>query len=266
MIVAMGLQMMIKSPVMAVWAVIKILGKSWELSAVTASFVVAIVALILVVMTSVLPRFRLVQKLTDKINRVARENLTGINVVHAFNAERYQNDKFDEPSTKMMETQLKNQRLMAVIQPAMGLCMNALALVIYWLGAALINQIPLADTVSRLNMFSEIVVFSTYATYVAMSFMMMVMIFMMLPSAQVSAERINEVLDCGEGIVEGGVSESGETGTVEFRDVSFRRRVNLSISCPTARSTASPSSGATSPAARSSGSRSPARWRGSRKF
>ena len=173
-------------------------------------------------MTSVLPRFRLVQKLTDKINRVARENLTGINVVHAFNAERYQNDKFDEPSTKMMETQLKNQRLMAVIQPVMGLCMNALALVIYWLGAALINQIPLADTVSRLNMFSEVVVFSTYATYVVMSFMMMVMIFMMLPSAQVSAERINEVLDCGEGIVEGGVSESGETGTVEFRDVSFR--------------------------------------------
>ena len=222
MIVAMGLQMMIKSPVMAVWAVIKILGKSWELSAVTAGFVVAIVALILVVMTSVLPRFRLVQKLTDKINRVARENLTGINVVHAFNAERYQNDKFDEPSTKMMETQLKNQRLMAVIQPAMGLCMNAIALVIYWLGAALINQIPLADTVSRLNMFSEVVVFSTYATYVVMSFMMMVMIFMMLPSAQVSAERINEVLDCGEGIVEGGVSESGETGTVEFRDVSFR--------------------------------------------
>ena len=100
--------------------------------------------------------------------------------------------------------------------------MNALALVIYWLGAALINQIPLADTVSRLNMFSEVVVFSTYATYVVMSFMMMVMIFMMLPSAQVSAERINEVLDCGEGIVEGGVRESGETGTVEFRDVSFR--------------------------------------------
>lgn len=222
MIVAMGLQMMIKSPVMAVWAVIKILGKSWELSAVTAAFVVAIVALILVVMLSVLPRFRIVQKLTDKINRVARENLTGINVVHAFNAEHYQNEKFDKPSTEMMNTQLKNQRLIAVIQPAMGLCMNSLALVIYWLGAALVNQIPLADAVGRLNMFSEVVVFSTYATYVVMSFMMMVMIFMMLPSAQVSAERINEVLDSGEGIVEGHVSESGETGTVEFRDVSFR--------------------------------------------
>lgn len=222
MIVAMGLQMIIKSPVMAVWAVIKILGKSWELSAVTAAFVVMICALILVVMFSVLPRFRIVQKLTDKINRVARENLSGINVVHAFNAERYQNEKFDKPSTEMMNTQLKNQRLMAVIQPAMGLCMNSLALVIYWLGAALVNQIPLSDAMGRLNMFSEVVVFSTYATYVVMSFMMMVMIFMMLPSAQVSAERINEVLDSGEGISEGDTKESRETGTVEFRDVSFR--------------------------------------------
>ena len=222
MIVAMGLQMIIKSPVMAVWAVIKILGKSWQLSAVTAAFVVMICALILVVMFSVLPRFRIVQKLTDKINRVARENLSGINVVHAFNAERYQNEKFDKPSTEMMNTQLKNQRLMAVIQPAMGLCMNSLALVIYWLGAALVNQIPLSDAMGRLNMFSEVVVFSTYATYVVMSFMMMVMIFMMLPSAQVSAERINEVLDSGEGISEGDTKESRETGTVEFRDVSFR--------------------------------------------
>lgn len=222
MIVAMGLQMIIKSPVMAVWAVIKILGKSWELSAVTAAFVVMICALILVVMFSVLPRFRIVQKLTDKINRVARENLSGINVVHAFNAERYQNEKFDKPSTEMMNTQLKNQRLMAVIQPAMGLCMNSLALVIYWLGAALVNQIPLSDAMGRLNMFSEVVVFSTYATYVVMSFMMMVMIFMMLPSAQVSAERINEVLDSSEGISEGDTEESRETGTVEFRDVSFR--------------------------------------------
>ena len=222
MIVAMGLQMIIKSPVMAVWAVIKILGKSWELSAVTAAFVVMICALILVVMFSVLPRFRIVQKLTDKINRVARENLSGINVVHAFNAERYQNEKFDTPSTEMMNTQLKNQRLMAVIQPAMGLCMNSLALVIYWLGAALVNQIPLSDAMGRLNMFSEVVVFSTYATYVVMSFMMMVMIFMMLPSAQVSAERINEVLDSSEGISEGDTKESRETGTVEFRDVSFR--------------------------------------------
>ena len=221
MLVAMGLQMMIKSPVMAVWAVIKILGKSWQLSAVTAAFVVVICSCILSIMLVVLPRFRIVQKLTDKINRVARENLTGINVVHAFNAEAYQNEKFDGPSTEMMNTQLKNQRLMAVIQPLMGLCMNSLALVIYWLGAALINQIAVTDAAARLNMFSNVVVFSTYATYVVMSFMMMVMIFMMFPSAQVSAERINEVLDSVNTVREGEVTQSPEKGTVEFRDVSF---------------------------------------------
>ena len=221
MLVAMGLQMMIKSPVMAVWAVIKILGKSWQLSAVTAAFVVVICSCILSIMLVVLPRFRIVQKLTDKINRVARENLTGINVVHAFNAEAYQNEKFDGPSTEMMNTQLKNQRLMAVIQPLMSLCMNSLALVIYWLGAALINQIAVTDAAARLNMFSNVVVFSTYATYVVMSFMMMVMIFMMFPSAQVSAERINEVLDSVNTVREGEVTQSTEKGTVEFRDVSF---------------------------------------------
>ena len=221
MLVAMGLQMMIKSPVMAVWAVIKILGKSWQLSAVTATFVVVICSCILSIMMVVLPRFRIVQKLTDKINRVARENITGINVVHAFNAEAYQNEKFDGPSTEMMNTQLKNQRLMAVIQPLMGLCMNSLALVIYWLGAALINQIAVTDAAARLNMFSNVVVFSTYATYVVMSFMMMVMIFMMFPSAQVSAERINEVLDSVNTVREGEVTQSPEKGTVEFRDVSF---------------------------------------------
>ena len=176
---------------------------------------------ILSIMMVVLPRFRIVQKLTDKINRVARENLTGINVVHAFNAEAYQNEKFDGPSTEMMNTQLKNQRLMAVIQPLMGLCMNSLALVIYWLGAALINQIAVTDAAARLNMFSNVVVFSTYATYVVMSFMMMVMIFMMFPSAQVSAERINEVLDSVNTVREGEVTQSPEKGTVEFRDVSF---------------------------------------------
>lgn len=221
MIVAMGLQMMIKSPIMAVWAVIKILGKSWELSMVTAGFVVVICSLVLVVMLTVLPRFRVVQRLTDKINRIARENLTGINVVHAFNAEDYQNAKFDKSNTEMMNTQLKNQRLMAVIQPMMGLCMNGLALVIYWLGAALINDVPAADAAARLNMFSNVIVFSTYATYVVMSFMMMVMIFMMFPSAQVSAERINEVLDSVNTVREGTVTHSPERGSVEFRDVSF---------------------------------------------
>ena len=222
MIVAMGLQMLIKAPIMAVWAVIKILGKSWELSAVTAGFVVALCVMVLAIMSTCLPRFRLVQKLTDKINRVARENLTGINVVHAFNAEDYQNRKFDVPSRDMMNLQLKNQRLFALLQPMMGLGMNGLALAVYWVGAALVEAIPLADPAARLSMFTNVLVFSTYATSVVMSFMMLVMIFMLVPQAQVSAERINEVLDRGASIREGSVREGRSCGTVEFRDVSFR--------------------------------------------
>ena len=184
MIVAMGLQMMIKAPIMAVWAIIKILGKSWELSAVTAAFVVVLFVTVLLIMSTCIPRFRLVQKMTDKINRVARENLTGINVVHAFNAEKFQNEKFDGPSRGMMDLQMKNQKLFALMQPTMTLGMNGLALAIYWLGAA--------------------------------------MIFMLLPQAQVSAERINEVLDRDVSIREGSVKDGKETGTVEFRNVSFR--------------------------------------------
>ena len=222
MIVAMGLQMLIKAPIMAVWAVIKILGKSWELSAVTAGFVVALCVMVLAIMSTCLPRFRLVQKLTDKINRVARENLTGINVVHAFNAEDYQNRKFDVPSRDMMNLQLKNQRLFALLQPMMGLGMNGLALAVYWVGAALVEAIPLTDAAARLGMFTNVLVFSTYATYVVMSFMMLVMIFMLVPQAQVSAERINEVLDRSASIREGSVREGRSCGTVEFRDVSFR--------------------------------------------
>lgn len=222
MIVAMGLQMMIKAPIMAVWAVIKILGKSWELSAVTAVFVVVLLVTVLLIMSSCIPRFRLVQKMTDKINRVARENLTGINVVHAFNAEDFQNKKFDGPSRGMMELQMKNQKLFALMQPALTLGMNGLALAIYWVGAALVSNIALTDMSARLTMFSEVLVFSTYATYVVMSFMMLAMIFMLLPQAQVSAERINEVLDRDVSIREGSVQNGKETGTVEFRKVSFR--------------------------------------------
>lgn len=222
MIISMGLQMIIKSPIMAVWAVIKILGKSWELSAVTAAFVVVICVFVLAVMATCIPRFRIVQKLTDKINRVARENLTGINVVHAFNAEKYQNDKFDVPSKEMMNTQLKNQRMFALMMPVMNIGMNGLTLAIYWLGAVLIQQIALTAVQDRITFFSNVVVFSTYATYVVMSFMMLVMIFMMLPAAQVSAERINEVLERDVNIKEVSVSEGREQGTVEFKNVSFR--------------------------------------------
>ena len=222
MIVAMGLQMMIKAPIMAVWAVIKILGKSWELSAVTAAFVVVLCGTVLAIMVSCLPRFRLVQKTTDQINRVARENLTGINVVHAFNAEDYQNQKFDGPSKKMLGLQLKNQRLFSLLLPVMTLGMNGLALAIYWVGAALVEAISVADMAARLTMFTNVIVFSTYATYVVMSFMMLVMIFMLYPQAQVSAERINEVLETVPHITEGTQDAAPEQGTLEFRDVSFR--------------------------------------------
>ena len=222
MIIAMGLQMMIKAPIMAVWAIIKILGKNWELSAVTAAFVVVLFAAAMLIMGSCIPRFRLVQKMTDKINRVARENLTGINVVHAFNAEEFQNKKFDGPSRGMMDLQMKNQKLFALVQPTMTLGMNGLALAIYWVGAALVSNIAVTDMGARLTMFSEVLVFSTYATYIVMAFMMLAMIFMLLPQAQVSAERINQVLDRKASITEGTLKSGKETGTVEFKNVSFR--------------------------------------------
>ena len=222
MVIAMGLQVIIKSPVMAVWAVIKILGKSWELSVITAGFVVALCLTLVLVASTVLPRFRIVQKLTDRINRIARENLTGINVVHAFNAEDYQNEKFDRVNEEMKKTQLKNQHTFAAMQPVMGLGMNGLSLCIFWVGAALLNSIPSSNLPGRMTMFSNVVVFSTYATYVVMSFMMLVMIFMMLPAAQVSAERINQVLDTEPAVCEGTVTEGREKGPVEFQHVSFR--------------------------------------------
>ena len=222
MVISMGLQMIIKAPIMAVWAVIKILGKSWELSAVTAGFVVVLCGTVLAIMATCIPRFRLVQKMTDRINRAARENLTGISVVHAFNAEDFQNKKFDVPSRGMMELQMKNQKLFALVQPVMSLGMNGLALCIYWLGAAIVNNIALSDPAARISMFSEVIVFSTYATYIVMSFMMLVMIYMLLPQAQVSAERINEVLDRRASVREGKTETAKETGTVSFRNVSFR--------------------------------------------
>ena len=221
MVIAMGLQLLIKSPIMAVWAVIKIIDKSWELSAITAGFIVALLMVIIVIIVLVLPRFRRVQKLTDHINLVARENLTGINVVHAYNAEDYQNAKFEKSNSALMRTQLFNQRTFAFLMPVVTLGMNTLALVIYWVGAAIVNAVPAEDMAGRLESFSNIVVFGTYATYVIMSIMMLVIIIMLLPAAQVSAGRINEVLSAESSVLEGSVTESPETGTVEFRDVSF---------------------------------------------
>lgn len=221
-LVSMGLQILIKSPIMAVWAIIKIVNKSWTLSAITAGFVVALLIMMILIISIVVPRFRRVQKLVDKINSVARENLTGINVVHAYNAEDYQNEKFEKGNVTLMKTQLFNQRAFALLMPAVTLAMNALSLVIYWVGAAIVNNVPAADTALRLTTFSDIVVFGTYATYVIMSIMMMVMIIMLIPAAQVSAQRINDVLDTKLSLHEGTKSSAPEVGTVEFRDVSFR--------------------------------------------
>ena len=221
MLVAIGLQILIKSPVMAVWAIIKIAGKSWTLSAITAGFVVALLVMMVVIIGVVVPRFRRVQKLTDHINLVARENLNGINVVHAYNAEDYQNAKFLKGNETLMRTQLFNQRAFAFLMPGVTLAMNALSLVIYWVGASIVNAIPAADAAERLSTFSNIVVFGTYATYVIMSIMMMVMIIMLSPAAQVSAQRINEVLETRDSLIQGTRADVSETGTVEFRDVSF---------------------------------------------
>ena len=221
MLLSMGLQILIKSPIMAVWAVIKIIRKSWTLSAITAGFILALLVMMLVILGLVIPRFRRVQKLVDHINLLARENLTGINVVHAYNAEDYQNAKFLKSNEALMRTQLFNQRSFAFLMPAVTLAMNALSLVIYWVGAAIVNDVPAADTAARLATFSNIVVFGTYATYVIMSIMMMVMIIMFLPAAQVSAQRISEVLDTRVDLEQGDRSDSPETGTVEFKDVSF---------------------------------------------
>lgn len=221
MLLAMGLQIIIKAPIMAVWAVIKIIDKSWQLSAITAGFVVALLCLMAIVIVVVLPRVRRVQKLTDGINLVARENLNGIRVVHAFNAEAYQNEKFEKANDTLMRTQRANQRTFAVLMPSVTLAMNALALVIYWVGAILVNNIPAADMAARLTMFGNIIVFGTYATYVIMSIMMMVMIMMFLPAAQVSAQRINEVLGAKTELRQGAREDSDETGTVEFKNVSF---------------------------------------------
>lgn len=221
MLLAMGLQIIVKAPVMAVWAIIKIINKSWQLSAITAGFIVALLIMMVVIITVVVPRVKRVQKLTDNINRIARENLTGINVVHAYNAEDYQNAKFEKANRVLMNTQLFNQRAFALLMPAVTLAMNALSLVIYWVGAALVNAVPAADVASRLTSFGNIVVFGTYATYVIMSIMMMVMIIMLLPSAQVSAQRINEVLDTKASLEPGEMTDTPAAGTVEFKDVSF---------------------------------------------
>ena len=220
MLISMGLQLLIKAPVTAIWAITKILNKSWQWSAVTAVAVVILLSVIGTLMILILPKFKIVQKLIDQVNGVIREHLTGIRVVRAFNAERYQEEKFESINTKLTNQQLYNQKKFAFLSPVMYLVMNSLTLVIYFIGAYLIRDALMVD---KIGLFGDMVVFSSYAMQVIMSFLMLAMIFMMLPRAQVSATRINEVLDTEISVKEGHFDgETQEKGTIEFKNVSFK--------------------------------------------
>ena len=221
MLVAMGMQLMIKAPITAIWAITKILNKSWQWSAITAVGIGVLLGVIAILMVIVMPRFKKVQKLIDKINGVTRENLTGIRVVRAFNAEEYQENKFEDVNEKLTNMQLFNQKAFSVLSPVMYLVMYFLTLAIYFVGASLIKDALMAD---KIALFGDMVVFSSYAMQIIMSFLMLAMIFMMLPRAEVSAERINEVLDTQITIKDGKIDKdiSDERGTVEFKNVSFK--------------------------------------------
>jgi len=219
MFVAMGLQVMIKAPVMAVWAVCKILGKSWKWTAATAGAVVFLMIIIGTLIIFAFPKFKKIQTLTDNLNRVTRENLTGIRVVRAYNAEEYQEEKFSKANDELTDNNLFAFRFMALMMPSMSMVMSGISLVIYWIGAFLLNK---AQGMDKMTVFSDMVVFSSYAVQVIMSFVMLAMIFIMLPRAAVSAKRINEVLDTKPNIISGEVKEVPNEGRVEFRNVSFR--------------------------------------------
>ena len=221
MFAALGLQAILKAPILAVWAILKISGKSWQWTAATGAAVAVLAAMLGTVIALVLPKFKNMQKLTDRLNRVAREHLTGIRVVRAYNAEGYQEDKFQQANQALTDTSLFTSRTMSVLFPGMTLIMSGLTLSIYWIGAHLING---AAPSGRLAVFSDMVVFSSYAMQIIMAFMMLVMTFIVLPRAMVSARRINEVLDTESRITDGPAagSELFEQGEVEFRHVCFR--------------------------------------------
>ena len=221
MFIGMGLQMLIKAPITAVWAVTKILNKNFEWSVITAVAVLILLSVIAILTAIVIPKFKIVQKLIDKINGVTRENLNGIRVIRAFNAEGYQEDKFESVNDKLTKQQLFNQKTFAIMSPVMYLVMNSVTLAIYFVGAHLIKNALMFD---KLQLFGDMVVFSSYAMQVIMSFLMLAMIFMILPRAQVSAVRINEVLDTEVSVKNGSLKENktNEIGTVEFRNVSFK--------------------------------------------
>ncbi|HIX46437.1 MAG TPA: ABC transporter ATP-binding protein/permease [Candidatus Borkfalkia faecigallinarum] len=223
MVVSMGLQVVIKAPILAVWAVIKITSTNWQWSAVTAAAVVLMVALMLFILLAVFPKFRKVQKLTDNLNAVTRENLTGVRVVRAYNAEEYQEEKFAKANLELTKTQLFTSRAMAVLAPVMTMLMSGLTLAIYWIGASLIDALPTGA--ERAALFGQMAAFSGYAMQVVAAFMMLAIIFIILPRAMVSVRRIREVLDTRPAIADGAISSlpaDAPTGTVEFRHVSFR--------------------------------------------
>lgn len=221
MFVAMGLQLLIKAPITAIWAITKILNKGWEWSVATGVAVLILLTVVAILIFLVIPRFKIVQNLTDRLNMVTRENLTGIRVVRAFDAEKYQENKFEDVNTKLTNLQLFNQKAFSVMQPTMLLVMQTLTLAIYFIGARLIDGALLAD---KLVLFGNMVVFSSYAMQVIFSFLLLAFVFMMMPRAQVSANRINEVMETEITIKEGTVNENktNEVGTVEFRNVSFK--------------------------------------------
>ena len=220
LLIAMGLQLLVKAPITAIWAITKILNKGWQWSVITGIAVLILLGVIITLMIIVIPRFKIVQKLIDKINGIARENLTGIRVVRAFNAENYQEKKFDKVNDKLTNLQLFNQKKFAIMMPVMYLIMYGLTLSIYFIGAGMIQNSILAD---KITIFGNMIVFSSYAMQVIMSFLMLAMIFMMIPRAEVSAKRINEVLDTKQKIIPGTFEgETKEKGTVEFKNVSFK--------------------------------------------
>ena len=221
MLIAMGLQLMIKAPITAVWAVTKILGKSLEWSMATAVAVLILITTITILMIIVMPRFKIVQGLIDKLNSVTRENITGIRVVRAFNAEKYQEDKFNKVNNDLTNNQLFNQKAFNILSPIMNIVMHSLTLSIYFIGAILINNALMSE---KIVLFGDMIVFSSYAMQVIISFLMLAMIFMMVPRANVSAKRINEVLDTEIIIKEGNITKNktGLKGTVEFKNVSFK--------------------------------------------
>ncbi len=220
MLIVMGLQSIVKAPIMAAWAITKIFGKSkeWMLSSLAA--VVILLLIVDIGISLVLPKFRKLQRMTDELNRITRENLTGLRVVRAYNAEEYHEKKFEKANNDLTQAHLFTGRAMAFMMPSIQLVMNGLSLAVYWIGAALIDSAGMADKIVR---FSEMIVFSQYAMQVVMAFMMLVMLFMIYPRASVSARRILEVLDTPLSITDGAAAgSSGTRGEVEFRDVTFR--------------------------------------------